>query len=252
MATTPASNDVAKRKPFELYKWYYWERTLFFSAYTFPKWAKDKSRYVLAPMGAAVVVFLILCIPLFVLFVAALPLLAWLQLGQPPKPRGPHAVGTGNVTIPTIDGEPLRIQVFYPADPKASACMPDAPWLPTPRRAYADAYAEFGGLHPFISRLVVWVFLGVHQRAKDMPPPLPRPSSKEGEDATGAGAWPVVLFSHGLGGSATTYSSTCAEFASRGAVVVAVEHKVRVVGEPVGEYAATTWLRPPITSCDCS
>eukprot|EP00618_Florenciella_parvula_P024530 CAMPEP_0119478178 /NCGR_PEP_ID=MMETSP1344-20130328/8034_1 /TAXON_ID=236787 /ORGANISM="Florenciella parvula, Strain CCMP2471" /LENGTH=384 /DNA_ID=CAMNT_0007512329 /DNA_START=186 /DNA_END=1337 /DNA_ORIENTATION=+ len=221
--------DVAKRKPFEQYKWYYWERTLFFSAVTFPKWAQDKSRYVLAPIGVAAVLFLLLCIPLVFVFVVALPLLAWLQLGQPPKPRGPHTVGTGNVTVPTVDGEPLRIQVYYPADPEASAGMPYAPWLPSPRRAYAEAYAAFGGLHPFIRRLVVWVFLGVHQGAKDMPPPLPWPSSKEGEPAVAgaadAGAWPVVLFTHGLGGSATTYSSTCAELASRGAVVVAVEHK---------------------------
>ncbi|KAK4105394.1 hypothetical protein N658DRAFT_411115, partial [Parathielavia hyrcaniae] len=37
--------------------------------------------------------------------------------------------------------------------------------------------------------------------------------------------FPVVIFSHGLGGSRTLYSSICGELASHGLVVVAVEHR---------------------------
>jgi dienelactone hydrolase len=37
--------------------------------------------------------------------------------------------------------------------------------------------------------------------------------------------WPLVVFSHGLGGTRTTYSTVCADLASHGRIVIALEHR---------------------------
>jgi platelet-activating factor acetylhydrolase len=37
--------------------------------------------------------------------------------------------------------------------------------------------------------------------------------------------WPLVLFSHGLAGTRTTYSVLCAHLAAQGRVVLALEHR---------------------------
>jgi len=43
--------------------------------------------------------------------------------------------------------------------------------------------------------------------------------------APGAGAWPIVVFSHGMGCNRFAYSKICYDLASEGVVVVAVEHR---------------------------
>ena len=69
----------------------------------------------------------------------------------------------------------------------------------------------------------------------------------------GGKSWPLHLFSHGLGGSVATYSVVCAELASHGAVVLAMEHKdgsavhTRCVGNTPVPYTPPT---PALTGSD--
>lgn len=52
--------------------------------------------------------------------------------------------------------------------------------------------------------------------------------SMPGESPAGGPAkpiFPLIMFSHGRGGSRTAYSSVCSEFASYGVIVCAVEHR---------------------------
>ncbi|KAF7976303.1 hypothetical protein HWV62_7003 [Athelia sp. TMB] len=54
----------------------------------------------------------------------------------------------------------------------------------------------------------------------DTPDPSPR-----AEDTDSTARWPLMLFSHGVGGSRQKYSHFCGEMASRGWVCAAIEHR---------------------------
>ncbi|KAG6903475.1 hypothetical protein C0995_005498 [Termitomyces sp. Mi166 len=54
----------------------------------------------------------------------------------------------------------------------------------------------------------------------------PRPPQESSiEDGEEASQWPLVIFSHGLGGTRTAYSQICSRLASSGRVVLAMEHR---------------------------
>jgi platelet-activating factor acetylhydrolase len=115
-------------------------------------------------------------------------------------------------------------------------------WLPRPRVETAKGYGRFASLPDFIS--IPW--FGITTAFTKIPAwrnsPLaehwpPKENAFEGgyevkrrigRVPTGEAEspiFPLLIFSHGLGGTRTTYSSVCGEFASYGFIVVSVEHR---------------------------
>lgn len=115
-------------------------------------------------------------------------------------------------------------------------------WLPRPRMETAKGYARFASIPDWISIGVFGVstMLTKLRAYRNSPPATHWPpegnSKKRGytvkneqgpppEGIDGPPIFPLLMFSHGLGGSRTAYSSLCTEFASYGFVVCAVEHR---------------------------
>lgn len=146
--------------------------------------------------------------------------------------------------------ETVLFTLYYPADFESGAGK--APggqkkwgretWLPRPRLETARGYAHFAGLPD-------WAGIGIFGAttmlcklrafrnspvARHWPPEGNSKKSghkiknKRGPAPEGMPeepTFPLLIFSHGLGGSRTAYSSLCTEFASYGFVVCAVEHR---------------------------
>ena len=212
--------------PWEGRKWLRWEKLLFSATQSPAK-------------GAALLAVLL---PLSLVAVPVLPLASLALLRAPPTPRGLYEVGVaevqptlqlegpGNLTGP----EQIRLRVFYPAERPAAAPRRwllagsggVRSWLPPggAARRYADAHV---GCLPLPKRLVPCLrrFIGWVLHFARLPRRVAWGARAVAPPAASAGAWPLTLFSHGLYGCAISYSACCAELASHGSVVVALEHK---------------------------
>lgn len=115
-------------------------------------------------------------------------------------------------------------------------------WLPRPRHSTAEGYAKFASLPQLPTIAFFALTIGLTKlpafrnariaehwpdesrswrdrkgsRSQTGPPPEKGPANPK---------FPLILFSHGLGGTRTCYSSLCGEFASHGFIVCAVEHR---------------------------
>ncbi|EHY60383.1 hypothetical protein HRR83_000143 [Exophiala dermatitidis] len=146
-----------------------------------------------------------------------------------PEPLGPHKVGTteweipiSEISSPSLSPDPqistIKFRIFYPTTSEVSS-KGFVPWLPNPQRAWSEAYASFLGASPRLS--FFFARFPFFLNYTDLPavgdaPLLPRERTSQ---------YPVVVFSHGLGGNLNTYSAICTSLASFGIVCVAPEHR---------------------------
>ncbi|EGO27802.1 hypothetical protein SERLADRAFT_447019 [Serpula lacrymans var. lacrymans S7.9] len=148
----------------------------------------------------------------------------------------PITVGTSKIRAGGQNGdlksalvvEEIAFTAYYPAQVRNIKRTRGLDWLIRPIRESLRGYAHFAGISTWIVRPLVYLYgsflrVPVHENApllspvlvsEDAEPPKPNQNS-----------WPLVIFSHGLGGSRTTYSQLCMRLASSGRVVLAMEHR---------------------------
>ncbi|KAL9003744.1 MAG: hypothetical protein Q9188_003408 [Gyalolechia gomerana] len=149
-----------------------------------------------------------------------------------PSYTGPYQVGSTDVEIPVAElpsPSPIpdssittvSFRIFYPSEPSAKHSK-SVYWLPDPQHEYLSAYVRFlGASHrlsaflrnlPFL-RILSYTTIPVVRNAKLLPAP------------TKTRRWPVMVFSHGLGGTKNAYSHLLGSLSSHGVVVMAPDHR---------------------------
>jgi len=146
--------------------------------------------------------------------------------------------------------ETVLFTLYYPAalgtgrgsDPGGNRKWSRETWLPRPRPETAKGYAKFAGVPNSvgISFLALTTMLTKLRAFRNAPPATHWPpegnkkrngrkiKNQHGEAPEGSPeepTFPLLMFSHGLGGNRTCYSTMCTEFASYGFVVCAMEHR---------------------------
>lgn len=124
----------------------------------------------------------------------------------------------------------VLLTVYYPASPPDSSRKQSRQlWLGRPRVSVAQGYSHFAQLGSFgipiflptmFTKLPAWRNAPLSDRLPPRAKPMEGPESNDE-----APTFPLMVFSHGLGGTNTAYSSVCGEFASYGFVVFALEHR---------------------------
>ncbi|KAI9744044.1 MAG: hypothetical protein M1835_002813, partial [Candelina submexicana] len=148
-----------------------------------------------------------------------------------PAYRGPYKVGSIELEVPTSDlkspapaPDPsistVHFRLFYPCESTLKQHERPVRWIPHPQRETLGAYARFLGansifaeLISYFPRLLYYITIPVLRNA----PLLQAPTKTK--------RWPVMIFSHGLGGSRNAYSHLLGSLSSYGIVVVAPDHR---------------------------
>lgn len=134
-----------------------------------------------------------------------------------PVGSGEYSVGCWDMMCggPTEKGSFFRL--FYPVE-KTDIYKRDKQWpLWLPRKQYGEGYADILTKNPkikVVGKLLNWMGGDVYVPALWQGPLCPSNTQ-----------FPVVIFSHGLGGNRTTNTTVCCELASQGFIVASLEHR---------------------------
>lgn len=162
-----------------------------------------------------------------------------IDLETPVNP--PRRVGD---TINTETGEPafqvdtVLSSIFYPAVNGSLSSKEKHLWVPKPIALHAEGYARFAHINNWLTNNVfalgLWTLVGGNTVPAEVDVRLhgtAKSSYKYGDHAEapaddyGLPEFPVIIFSHGMASARTSYTQYCGEMASRGNIVVAIEHR---------------------------
>ena len=132
-----------------------------------------------------------------------------------PHYRGKYTVGFIDVEAESSQDIGVFMRIFYPTTDDQRKKAYSSSWLPNYWR-YSRGYGAFLKLSSFLSAILVYPVLSlISLPCVEFAPVLKEEVPEK---------LPVAIFSHGLGGARTTYSNICGNLASRGMIVVAIEH----------------------------
>lgn len=192
----------------------------------------------------------ILCVCLLLVFgfsiIFKMPLLS----DRLPQYSGEYDVGTIDIEVPcerrnvsdavlkgggkpAFELETVLFSLFYPSVKNAQSQQPHHRWI---SKLHAHGYAAFAKMDNFVTDsvfgLALWMLAGSTTIPANVDVPLHGTakgySDYEAEhpnDDYGLPNFPVIVFSHGMASTRTSYTQYCGELASRGYVVAAVEHR---------------------------
>ncbi|CAB3401146.1 unnamed protein product [Caenorhabditis bovis] len=131
------------------------------------------------------------------------------------KTIGRYQVGCQDLMVDgsILGDRGLFMRIYYPTEDQIDDFKSCPLWLPKPQ--YAHGLGEYLGQSQHKMNIITGLIVGEK-----------REDCLEGASlATAEDKYPVIVFSHGLGGSRNFYSTYCTSMASHGYVVAAVEHR---------------------------
>ncbi|KAK6440436.1 hypothetical protein LTR95_003344 [Oleoguttula sp. CCFEE 5521] len=139
---------------------------------------------------------------------------------------------------PAFEVDTVLFSLFYPAAKGETSQKEKHLWVPKPIGLHAEGYAKFAHADNWVVRKLIGLGLWSLAGGTEVPAMVDVKmhgtvqSSKEyhgqdeqPDDDYGLPKFPVIVFSHGQASSRTSYTQYCAELASRGFVVAALEHR---------------------------
>ncbi|KAI0796861.1 platelet-activating factor acetylhydrolase [Abortiporus biennis] len=135
----------------------------------------------------------------------------------------------GSPGSPALTFEEVVFTAYYPADVDQntskgfwrSGLHRSMHWLARPVKESLRGYSYFGEIPFWLTYTLLGGFAALLKIPVYHNAPLLHPKHRHSSENE---PWPLVFFSHGLGGTQTNYSHICSRIASTGRVVLAFEH----------------------------